>query len=128
MPEAELFTTLSQWLLEWAAWEAMEAGSQLVLLRQPRLRRSGRGHPEARKRAQGEGPERLRLPVGTRALWSILTNTALAWTARLWDVLTAESHRKGKRQSRSSVRLSATPWTVAHQAPLSMGFQARMLE
>ena len=29
----------------------------------------------------------------------------------------------------SHVRLFATPWTVAHQAPLSMGiFQARILE
>ena len=28
-----------------------------------------------------------------------------------------------------SVQLVATPWTVAHQAPLSMGFsQARILE
>ena len=32
-------------------------------------------------------------------------------------------------QSLSHVQLFATPWTVAHQAPLSMGiFQARILE
>ena len=28
----------------------------------------------------------------------------------------------------SHVQLCATPWTVAHHAPLSMGFQARILE
>ena len=28
----------------------------------------------------------------------------------------------GKLKSLSRVRLFATPWTVAHQAPLSMGF------
>ena len=36
---------------------------------------------------------------------------------------------KVKVKSLSRVRLFATPWTVAHQAPLSMGiFQARVLE
>ena len=36
---------------------------------------------------------------------------------------------KVKGKSLSRVRLLATPWTVAHQAPLSMGFfQARVLE
>ena len=32
---------------------------------------------------------------------------------------------KGKVQSLSRVRLLATPWTAAHQAPLSMGFSRR---
>ena len=31
---------------------------------------------------------------------------------------------KGKVKSLSRVRLFATPWTVAHQAPLSMGFSS----
>ena len=36
---------------------------------------------------------------------------------------------KVKVKSLSRVRLLATPWTAAHQAPLSMGFfQARVLE
>ena len=36
---------------------------------------------------------------------------------------------KVKRKSLSRVRLLATPWTAAYQAPLSMGFfQARVLE
>ena len=34
----------------------------------------------------------------------------------------AESQRKVKVKSLSRVRLFATPWTVAHQAPPSMGF------
>ena len=32
------------------------------------------------------------------------------------------SHLFGRAQSLSRVRLSVTPWTLAHQAPLSMGF------
>ena len=37
--------------------------------------------------------------------------------------------RKVKAKSLSRVRLFATPWTVAYQAPQSMGFfQARVLE
>ena len=31
-------------------------------------------------------------------------------------------------QSLGRVQLLVTPWTVAHQAPLSMGIQARILE
>ena len=34
----------------------------------------------------------------------------------------ARIHRKVKVKSLSRVRLFATLWTVAHQAPLSMGF------
>ena len=34
----------------------------------------------------------------------------------------SEDHQKVKVKSLSCVRLFATPWTVAHQAPLSMGF------
>ena len=30
--------------------------------------------------------------------------------------------REGKGKSLSRVRLFVTPWTIAHQAPLSMGF------
>ena len=41
----------------------------------------------------------------------------------------AYSHCKPSAQSLSHVRLFVTPWTVAHQAPLSMGIlQARILE
>ena len=32
----------------------------------------------------------------------------------------------GSVQSLSCVRLSATPWTAAHQAPLSMGFSKQV--
>ena len=39
----------------------------------------------------------------------------------LWG-LTERGKRKVKVKSLSRVRLFATPWTVAHQAPLSMGF------
>ena len=34
-------------------------------------------------------------------------------------------HHKVKVKSLSRVQLFATPWTVAHQAPLSMGFSRR---
>ena len=42
-------------------------------------------------------------------------------TGELWD-LTERGKWKVKVKSLSRVRLFATPWTVAHQAPLSMGF------
>ena len=48
----------------------------------------------------------------------------------LWEGLTNSCEKRGERQRRkgsevkslSRVRLFATPWTIAHQAPLSMGF------
>ena len=40
-----------------------------------------------------------------------------------WDIREAQGCiRAMKVKSLSRVRLSATPWTIAHQAPLSMGF------
>ena len=41
------------------------------------------------------------------------------WT---WD------DEENRLMQRSCVRLCATPWTAAHQAPPSLGFQARTLE
>ena len=43
--------------------------------------------------------------------------TVIAQSFYFWD-LSVLSHF-------SHVRLSATPWTVAHQAPLSMGFSSQ---
>ena len=43
----------------------------------------------------------------------------------LWcqiDCISGEGKRKVKVKSLSCVRLFATPWTAAHQAPPSMGF------
>ena len=37
----------------------------------------------------------------------------------------SEDHQKVKVKSLSCVRLFATPWTVAHQAPPSMGFSRK---
>ena len=37
-------------------------------------------------------------------------------------VVKTEKRKKGNVKSLSRVRLFATPWTVAHQAPPSMGF------
>ena len=42
------------------------------------------------------------------------------WKTNLWQPKTKESERKVK--SVSHVQLFATPWTVAYQASLSMGF------
>ena len=46
----------------------------------------------------------------------LLTTTSPAVTYRLW------SQTPEERKSLSRVRLFATSWTVAYQAPLSMGF------
>ena len=48
-----------------------------------------------------------------------------ARAASLWTTASSEAHRGelgGVAQSLSCVRLLATPWTVARQASLSMGF------
>ena len=42
--------------------------------------------------------------------------------ANFWNVVLDKHERKVKVKSLSRVRLFATPRTVAHQAPLSMGF------
>ena len=45
------------------------------------------------------------------------------------EELTGQEQQETGRQSRSHVWLFVTPWTVAHQAPLSMGIlQATILE
>ena len=51
-----------------------------------------------------------------RAL-SFLYNPTLTFIHDYW-----KNHEKLKIKSLSCVRLFATPWTVAHQAPLSLGF------
>ena len=63
-------------------------------------------------------------------LLSVAFMTAGGWLA-YWGLLFAPCTSmkvKGKVKSLSPVRLFATPWTVAHQAPLSMILQARILE
>ena len=45
------------------------------------------------------------------------------------EELTGQEQQEMGRQSRSHVWLFVTPWTVAHQAPLSMGIlQATILD
>ena len=65
------------------------------------------------------------------SLSTVLTSTAIQrmrpwcsdrkWGTRLGNQL-ATLYEVGKCESLSHVWLSATPWTVAHQDPLSMGF------
>ena len=38
------------------------------------------------------------------------------------SVKAMDTHRESEAKSLSRVQLFATPWTVGHQAPLSMGF------
>ena len=59
-----------------------------------------------------------RSPPGS-AITGILQARILEWVAISFS---NEWKRKVKVKSLSRVRLLATPWTAAHQAPLSMGF------
>ena len=53
---------------------------------------------------------------------SLLFNSLLVWEGKIYILFCMLSHF-------SRIWLSATPWTVAHQAPLSMGIlQVRILE
>ena len=48
----------------------------------------------------------------------------LCWDVarRLGETSLGDTGKEARTQSFSLVRLLATPWTIAHQAPLSMGF------
>ena len=63
-------------------------------------------------RPQSRQPTRLPVP-------GVLQARTLGWAAVSFS---SAWKWKGKGKSRSPVRLLATPWTAAHQAPASMGF------
>ena len=69
------------------------------------------------------------------SVFLLLTSSSMFVTFYNWKFLEMELFRKLKKRARAQlqslcvhalvtqrVRLSATPWIVAHQAPLSMGF------
>ena len=69
--------------------------------------------------------------VSCRLLWGCIVVRPGVWLARLstfhaWTEPSAQGAPKGQVRmvvwSLRHIRLCVTPWTVAHQAPLSMGF------
>ena len=63
-----------------------------------------------------------RLPCWMKPAAAGLARPVTAAVVVLYAQLSATPEKERKGQSLSRVRLSAAPWTVARQAPLSMGF------
>ena len=68
----------------------------------------------------GQTPQSLQILFFSNALWAPSPHLSMK---EVIDMLLKESESVSRSvKMLSHVQLFATPWTIAHQAPLSMGF------
>ena len=95
--------------------QAVQSAAERAAMAVTRLRRERMGRPCDKVWSQMVSPSSIKLFRGTAPSPEVSRFSGA-------PVSGCQSSAQGVCESLSRVHLSATPWTVAHQDPLSMGF------